>query len=81
MPRDSDAEACKKRLKVQTRFWNIVGSAEHINIPKLKDALGKEFQTCDRRFIDAQVRLMQTEGRIRVQGSDKVWLKQPDYNH
>lgn len=70
-------DAQKKRARVQTYFWGTVGAAEHINVPKLEDALRKEFRTCDDRFIEAQVRLMQTEGRVRVQGNVKVWIKQP----
>ena len=67
----------QKRQKIQTHFWGVVGSVEHINIPKLEDALRKEFNTTDDRFIEAQVRLMQTEGRIKVQETSKVWIKQP----
>ncbi len=77
MPKAVDLEGQKKRQKIQTYFWGIVGSAEHINIPKLEDAIRKEFLTTDDRFIEAQVRLMQTERRIRVQDNVKVWIKQP----
>ncbi len=72
-----DLDAQKKRQTIQVYFWGIVGSAEHINIPKLKAALKKEFLTADNRFIEAQIRLMQTEGRIKVQNNVKVWIKQP----
>lgn len=71
-----DTEA-KKRLKVQVYFYNIVGSVEHINVPKLEDALRKEFRTSDSRTIQTQVALMQSEGRVRVQEKSKVWIKQP----
>jgi len=67
----------RKRLKVQVYFWNIVGSAEHINMPKLEDALRKEFHAADSRTIQAQVELMKSEGRVRVQEKAKVWIKQP----
>jgi hypothetical protein len=77
MTKPSDLEAQKKRLKVQIYFWNLVGAVEHINIPKLEDALKKEFHTTDDRFIQSQIRLMQTEGRIRIQNNVKVWIKQP----
>lgn len=77
MAKPSDLDAYRKRQKIQLYFWGIVGSAEHINIPKLEDAIRKEFHTSDDRLIDAQVRLMQTEGRIRVQDTVKVWIKQP----
>ena len=72
-----EEEALKKREKVQKYFWNIVGSAEHINLPKLKDALKKEFNTKDDRFIQSQIRLMQTEARIKIQNNMKVWIKEP----
>jgi hypothetical protein len=73
----SEAEAKKKRLKIQRRFWAIVGVAEHINVPKLEDALRKEFHSSEDRLIRSQVDLMQTEGRIRVQDRVKVWIEQP----
>lgn len=78
MTKESDIEARKKRIKIQAKFWSQVGAAEHINLPKLQDALRKEFSISDNRFIEAQVQLMQTEGRIRVQDKVKVWIKQPD---
>lgn len=77
MTKDACSEAKKMRLKIQTHFWSIVGAVEHINIPKLEDAIRKEFHTNDKRFIEEQVRLMQTEGRIRVQETAKVWIKPP----
>jgi hypothetical protein len=67
----------KKREKVQSYFWNIVGSVEHINLPKLEDAIKKEFNAHDDRFVDAQIKLMQSESRIKVQSNGKVWIKQP----
>jgi hypothetical protein len=73
-----DQTATQKRLKIQQHFWGIVGSAEHINLPKLEDATRKEFLTQDSRLIDAQIKLMQTEGRIRIQEKNKVWIKQPE---
>jgi hypothetical protein len=51
---------------------------EHVSLPKLEDAIKKEFNVHDDRFIQAQIKLMQTEGRIRVQSRVKVWIKQPD---
>ena len=73
----SQSDGIKKREKIQRRFWNIVGSAEHINVPKLEDAIKKEFNTYDDRVIQAQIKLMQTEGRVRVLNKVKVWIKQP----
>ena len=73
----SKKETEKKRLKLQVYFWNIVGSAEHINVPKLEDALRKEFHTSNGRMIQAQVDLMKSEGRVWVQEKSKVWVKQP----
>lgn len=72
-----EQEAKKKRERIQRHFWNIVGSVEHINIPKLEDALRKEFNTDKDRFIQTQINLMQTEGRIRIENRVKVWIKQP----
>jgi hypothetical protein len=81
MVKGLDKEAQKKREKIQTMFWNQVGAVEHINLPKLEDAIRKEFNTEDDRFMQAQVRLMQTEGRIRVQNKVKVWIKQPEVSY
>jgi hypothetical protein len=67
----------KKREKVQRYFWNIVGSVEHISLPKLEDAIKKEFNAHDDRFVDAQIKLMQSESIIKVQSNGKVWIKQP----
>ncbi|MGO8807196.1 MAG: hypothetical protein ACLQO7_11465 [Candidatus Bathyarchaeia archaeon] len=78
MTKDSDSEARKKRIKIQMKFWNQVGSAEHINVPKLEDAVRKEFCTTDDRIVQGQVRLMQTEARVRVQDKVKVWINQPE---
>jgi hypothetical protein len=49
-------------------------------LPKLEDALKKEFNTTDDRIIQAQIRLMQTEARIKIQDNAKVWIKQPNAN-
>ena len=57
-----DLEAQKKRQKIQAHFWGIVDAVEHINVPKLEDAIRKEFHTTDDRLIQAQVGLMQTKG-------------------
>jgi len=77
MPKHLNPEHQKKRTKIQTYFWNTVGLVEHINIPKLTDALKKEFPTADNRFIKTQISLMQTENRIKIQSHAKVWIKQP----
>ena len=78
MAKCSDAEAQKKREKIQRHFWSIVGAVEHINLPKLEVAVRKEFNTTDDRLIQAQIGLMQTESRIRMQSKNKVWIKQPN---
>ncbi len=78
MTAHSEKEALKKRENIQNRFWNQVGSVEHISLPKLEDALRKEFNCEDDRFIQAQIKLMQTEAKIRVQSRVKVWIKQPN---
>ena len=78
MTTHSEKEDFKKREKIQLRFWNQVGAVEHISLPKLEDAIKKEFNTTNDRFIQLQIRLMQTEGKIRVQSNVKVWIKQPN---
>ena len=77
MSTHSAIEALKKREKIQNHFWNQVGSDQHISLPKLEDAIRKEFDCKDDRSIQAQIKLMQTEARIRVQSRVKVWIKQP----
>ena len=74
----SDVHSFRKREKVQRIFWDHVGAVEHINLLKLEDALRKEFNTKDDRLVQAQIKLMQTESRIRVQSKVKVWIKQPN---
>jgi hypothetical protein len=73
-----EKEDLRKREKVRKYFWNIVGSAEHINLPKLEDAIKKEFNTTDDRCIQTQIKLMQAEARIKIQNKAKVWIKQPN---
>jgi hypothetical protein len=80
MNQHSETEALKKREKIQSHFWNQVGSVEHISLPMLEDAIKKEFNYKDDRFIQAQIKLMQTEARIRVESRVKVWIKQPNAN-
>jgi hypothetical protein len=55
-------------------------AVEHTSLPKLEDAIKKEFNTKDDRLVDYQIKLMETEGRIRVQSNVKVWIKQPPTN-
>jgi len=74
----SEKEMLKKREKIQEFFWNQVGSSEHISLPKLRDVMKKEFNCIDNRFIREQIKLMQTEARIRVQSNVKVWIREPN---
>jgi hypothetical protein len=46
----------------------------------LEHAIKKEFNYEDDRSIRAQVNLMQTEARIRMESRVKVWIKQPNKN-
>jgi hypothetical protein len=78
MNKNSNIDEYKKREKIQRYFWNTVGAAEHISLPKLEDAIKKEFNIMDDRFVQTQIDFMQTESRIRVQSRVKVWIKQPD---
>ena len=77
MPKNSMQDAKRKRQNVQVYFWSMVGAVEHISLPKLEDAIKKEFNCADERFVQAQIKLMQTESRIIVQSNVKVWIKQP----
>jgi hypothetical protein len=77
MTKSSTIKAQKKREKIQMNLWNIVGAVEHINLPKLEDAVKKEFNCTDDRFVKAQIDLMQTESRIMVQNKMKIWIRQP----
>ena len=77
MIKSSKRENLKKREKVQKHFWNEVGAFEHISLPKLKNAVEKEFNCKNDRFIQAQTKMMQTEARIRIESRVKVWIKQP----
>ena len=77
MTKLSDRKLQKKRVKIQVHFWNQVGAVEHISLPLLEDAVKKEFNCADDRFVQEQIRLMQTEARIRLESRVKVWVKQP----
>lgn len=78
MAKHLDIEARMKREKIQCHFWNQVGSLEHISLPMLETAIRKEFNCRNDRIIQMQIRLMQTEARIRVQSRVKVWIKNPN---
>ena len=75
MTKHAKPEDLKKREKIQKHFWNEVGAVEHISLPKLKNALEKEFKTKDDRVIQAQIELLQTEARIKIESKVKVWIK------
>ena len=78
MTKHSGQEDLRKREKIQRHFWNQVGAVEHISLPKLENAVRKEMSDYDDRFIQAQIDLMQTEQRIRIESRVKVWIKQPN---
>ena len=77
MTKRAESEDLKKREKIQRHFWNEVGTVEHISLPKLKNAIKREFKCKDDRFIQAQIELMQTEARIKIESRVKVWIKKP----
>jgi hypothetical protein len=77
MTKPSEPEDLKKRERIQNHFWNEVGPIEHISLPKLKNAIKKEFKYKDGRSIQTQIELMQTEARIRIESKVKVWIKPP----
>lgn len=77
MAKTSESGEQKKRAKIQRHFWSIVGSVEHISLPKLEDVVKKEFNAKNDRLVQAQIHLMQSEARIRIESNVKVWIKQP----
>ncbi len=77
MTKNTKLEDLKKREKIQKYFWNEVGSVEHTSLPKLKNAIEREFKCKDDRFVLAQIKLMHTEARIRIESKVKVWVKKP----
>lgn len=77
MTKHATPEDQKKRDKIQRHFWNEVGAVEHISLPKLKNAVAKEFKCKDDRFIQTQIELMKTEARIKIESRVKVWVKRP----
>jgi hypothetical protein len=77
MTKHSKLEDLTKREKIQRHFWNEIGSVEHTSLPKLKNAIEKEFNRKDDRFVLGQITLMQTEARIRIESKVKVWIKKP----
>jgi hypothetical protein len=81
MTKNSEVEDQKKREKIQNHFWNIVGADEHISLPMLNDAVKKEFKYKDDRSVQTQIKLMQTEAKIRIQSRVKVWIKEPQTDH
>jgi hypothetical protein len=70
-------EALQKRDKIQRHFWNEVGGVEHISLPRLKNAIKREFKYKDDRLVRVQIDLMQTEKRIKIESRVKVWIKKP----
>ena len=77
MTKDAKPKDLQKRDKIQRHFWNEVGSVEHTSLPKLRNAIEREFKREDDRFVQAQIDLMQTESRIRIESKVKVWIKKP----
>jgi hypothetical protein len=80
MDKHTELDDQRKREKIQSHFWNEVGAVEHISLPKLKDAVKREFHYKDDRDIQAQIKRMQTEQRIRIESNVKVWIKKPKAN-
>jgi hypothetical protein len=77
MTMHADLKDLKKREKIQKCFWNEVGAVEHISLPKLKNAIKRGLKREDDRFVQAQIDLMKTEARIRIESRVKVWIKRP----
>jgi hypothetical protein len=70
-------EELHKRDRIQRHFWKEVGAIEHVSLPRLKNAIKREFKYADDRLIQAQIDLMQTEKRIKIESRVKVWIKEP----
>ena len=70
-------EDLQKRDRIQEHFWKEVGAGEHISLPRLKNAIKREFKYRDDRLIRVQIDLMQTEKRIEIESRVKVWIKEP----
>ena len=70
------AQKIARKHRLLEKWLSDVGADEHISLPKLEDAVKKEFNCNDDRFVQAQIKLMQTESRIRVQSKVKVWINQ-----
>jgi hypothetical protein len=77
MTKRAKPEDLQKRDKIQRHFWKEVGAVEHISLPRLKDTIRREFKYGDDRLIQAQIDLMQTEKRIKIESKVKVWIKEP----
>lgn len=77
MTKNSKEKDIKKRERIQRHFWKEVGYVEHISLPKLENEIRKQFKHKDKRLIQAQIALMQTEARIRIESKVKVWIKKP----
>ena len=80
LTRHLELDFLKKRKKIQNYFWDIVGAKEHTSLPKLKHAIIMEFHNNDDRFVQSQIRLMQTEARVKIESRVKVWIKKPSIN-
>ena len=81
MTKHAESEDLKKREKIQRQFWNEVGAVEHISLPKLKNAIKRELKCKDDRFIQAQIELMQTEARIKIESKSKCGLKSQKHRY
>jgi hypothetical protein len=77
MNKRTKPEDLQKRDRIQEEFWKEVGAVEHISLPRLKNAIKREFKYGDDRLIQAQIDLMQTEKKIKVESRVKVWIKKP----
>ena len=78
MTKHNKSDDLQKRDKIQRLFWDEVGSVEHTSLPKLKNSVAREFNRRDDRFVSRQIKLMQTQGRIRIESKVKVWIKKPE---
>jgi len=90
MPRYSDIERLKKREKVQRSLYDLISKMyerdttktpmeklhKYTSLSMLKRSIISEFKYSDSRSINGQIRLMEVENRIEVDG-DIVIIREP----
>lgn len=78
MPRFSDIERLEMRLAVHFKLWEMIHESGNIPEVMLKRMIIQEFKYSDNRSIRGQIRLMESEGRIRITGGLVQALRAPE---